>query len=83
MRMQVPLLGMPAGDEWALYGPEPDRTLGMRNVLTYDIFRRTGRWAPRTRFFEVRRLLLHANEMLRPLHVPRSCGRLPMYTHQQ
>ena len=52
-RAQVPLLGMPADDEWALYGPEPDRTLGMRNVLTYDIFRRTGRWAPRTRFFEV------------------------------
>ncbi|GLC61050.1 hypothetical protein PLESTB_001710500 [Pleodorina starrii] len=52
-KLMVPLLGMPADDEWALYGPETDKTLGMRNVLAYDIFRRMGRWGPRTRFCEV------------------------------
>ncbi|GIL78251.1 hypothetical protein Vretifemale_7683, partial [Volvox reticuliferus] len=52
-KLMVPMLGMPADDEWALYGPETDKTLGMRNVLAYDIFRRMGRWAPRTRYCEV------------------------------
>lgn len=52
---QVPLLGMPADDKWALYGPETDKTLGMRNVLAYELFRRMGHWAPRTRYCEVRR----------------------------
>ncbi|KXZ46160.1 hypothetical protein GPECTOR_46g229 [Gonium pectorale] len=53
VKLMVPLLGMPADDEWALYGPETDLTLGMRNVLAYDIYRRMGRWASRTRYFEL------------------------------
>ncbi len=32
-KLAVPLLGMPADDSWALYGPEDDRSLGMRNML--------------------------------------------------
>ncbi len=42
---------MPEND-FVLYGPFSDKTL-VKNVLTYELFRRTGRWAPRTRYVEV------------------------------
>jgi hypothetical protein len=40
-----------------LHGPENDKTLGMRNWLALNLARRTGRYASRTRYFE---LFLHA-----------------------
>jgi hypothetical protein len=49
----VPLLGMPADDDWILYASWNDRTL-MRNVLAYDTARRMGRYAARTRFVRLR-----------------------------
>ena len=49
----VPLLGMPADDDWILYAGYNDKTL-MRNVVAYDTARRLGRYASRTRFVEVR-----------------------------
>jgi CotH kinase protein len=49
----VPLLGMPADDDWILYAGYNDKTL-MRNVLAYETARRMGRYASRTRFVEVR-----------------------------
>jgi CotH kinase protein len=47
--LDVPLLGMPADDDWVLYAAYNDRTL-MRNVLAYETSRWMGRWAARSRF---------------------------------
>ncbi|MFY0626743.1 MAG: CotH kinase family protein [Reichenbachiella sp.] len=46
------LLGMPEENDFALYGPYSDKTM-MKNVLTYELFRLTGRYAPRTRYIEI------------------------------
>lgn len=48
----VPLLGMPAENDWILHGPFSDKSL-IRNALTYTIGRDLGHWAPRTRFCEL------------------------------
>jgi|GEM_PF-1033435 len=47
-----PILGMPKESDWILHGPYIDKTL-MRNVLTYELSRRIGRYAPKTRYCEV------------------------------
>ena len=49
----APLLGLPADDDWVLYAAYNDRTL-MRNALAYGVSRSIGRYAPRTRFVELR-----------------------------
>lgn len=48
----VALLGFPEENDWVLHAPYSDKSL-MRNALAYEIARRTGRYAPRTRFCEV------------------------------
>jgi hypothetical protein len=48
----VPLLGMPAENDWVLYAPYSDKSL-MKNVLTYILSRQMGEAAPRTRYVEV------------------------------
>lgn len=48
----VPILGMPAENDWVLYAPYPDKTM-MRNTLAYDLFGRMQHYSPRTRFCEV------------------------------
>ncbi len=48
----VSLLGMPAESDWVLHAPYSDKSL-MRNVLTYQLARSMGRYAPRTRLCEV------------------------------
>jgi len=48
----VSLLDFPEENDFVLYGPFSDQTL-VKNVLSYELFRRTGRWAPRTRYIEV------------------------------
>lgn len=48
-----PFLGMPEDDDWILYGDELDRTLGMRNYLSYNLARASGRYATRTVWVEV------------------------------
>ncbi len=48
----VELIGMPAENDWILYGPYSDKTL-MRNVLTYKLGRDLGHYAPRTRLCEL------------------------------
>jgi len=48
----VSLLEMPEENDFVLHGPYSDKTM-MKNVLTYELFRRTGRWAPRTRYIEL------------------------------
>ncbi len=48
----VSILGLPEENDFVLYGPYSDKTL-IKNVLSYELFRRTGRWAPRTRYIEI------------------------------
>jgi hypothetical protein len=48
----VSLLGLPSENDWVLYGPFGDKSL-VRNVITYGLFEKMGRYAPRTRFFEM------------------------------
>ena len=48
----VSLLGLPEENDFTLIGPYSDKTM-IKNVLTYELFRRTGRWAPRTRYIEM------------------------------
>jgi len=49
---QLPLLGLPEGENWVLHAPFMDKSL-MRNALGYELSRRMGRYAPRTRFAEL------------------------------
>lgn len=48
----VQLLDLPEEHDWILAAPYADRTL-LRNVLTYELARQMGHYAPRTRFCEL------------------------------
>jgi hypothetical protein len=48
----VSILGLPEENDFVLYGPYSDKTM-IKNVLSYQLFGLTGRWAPRTRYVEV------------------------------
>lgn len=50
--LNVKLLGLGKENDWVFHGPYSDKTL-MRNVLAYNLGNRTGRWSPKTRFFEL------------------------------
>jgi len=50
--LNVSLLGMPAENDWILLANYNDKTF-MRNTLAYDLFRKMGHYAPRTRMVEV------------------------------
>jgi len=45
-------LGLPAEEDWVLHAPFMDKSL-LRNALAYELSRRIGRYAPRTRFVEL------------------------------
>jgi hypothetical protein len=49
---KVPLLGLPAEEDWVLYAPFEDKTM-IRDVLAYELARQMGHYAPRTRFVEL------------------------------
>ncbi len=46
------LLGMPSDGDWILYGPYNHNKTLINNALVYEMSRRMGRYAPRTRFVE-------------------------------
>ncbi|MGC3979498.1 MAG: CotH kinase family protein [Paludibacteraceae bacterium] len=50
--LNVSLLGMPAENDWVLYGPYSDKTM-TRNVLAYAMGTMTDRWSPKTRYCEL------------------------------
>jgi subtilisin-like proprotein convertase family protein len=50
--LDVSLLGMPAENDWILYGPYNDKSL-MRDALIYRLSNDLGRYASRTKFCEV------------------------------
>jgi|GEM_PF-1330464 CotH protein. len=49
----LPLLGLTAAEDWNIVGPYLYDRSYIRNVLAYDLFRRMGRWAPRTKLVEL------------------------------
>ena len=49
----VPVLGMPPGSDWVLYGAYSFDLALMRNALIYELSNQVGRYAVRTRFCEV------------------------------
>lgn len=49
---ETALLGLPADSDWVLQGPSSDYSL-MRNAVAYELGRRMGNYAPRTRHCEV------------------------------
>ena len=51
-QVKVPLLGLPAEEDWILYAPFEDKSM-MRDVLAYELARRMGHYAPRTRYIEL------------------------------
>jgi len=50
--LNVQLLGLPKENDWVFNGPYPDKSL-MRNVLAYKLGNLTGKWSPRTHYFEL------------------------------
>lgn len=50
--ISMPILGMPAEEDWVLIATYNDKSL-MRDALAYKLGRDLGRYAPRTRFCEV------------------------------
>ena len=50
--LSVSLLGLPTEEDWILYAPYSDKSL-MRNVLIYDLARKIGGYASRTKFVEL------------------------------
>lgn len=50
--LDVSLLGMPAENDWVLYGPYSDKSM-LRNVVSFEIGRRMGEYGSRTGYCEV------------------------------
>ncbi|MFO0554042.1 MAG: CotH kinase family protein [Polyangiaceae bacterium] len=50
--LEQPMLGLPAGSDFALYACYTDKTC-LRNALVFALGQELGRWSPRTRFVEL------------------------------
>ncbi|MGQ7869260.1 CotH kinase family protein [Sunxiuqinia sp. sy24] len=50
--LDASILGMPAEEDWILYGPYSDKSL-IRNVLVFTLDASLGRYSPRCRFVEL------------------------------
>jgi len=50
--LSVSILGLPEEEDWILYAPYTDKTM-MRDVLTYLLYGKTGRYSPRCRYVEL------------------------------
>ncbi|MBL8913479.1 MAG: CotH kinase family protein [Archangium sp.] len=50
--IELPILGFPAGADFALYACYTDKTC-LRNALVYALGQQLGRWSPRTRYVEL------------------------------
>jgi hypothetical protein len=49
---KVSLLGLPKEEDWVLYAPFEDKTM-IRDVLAFELMRKMGHYAPRTRYVEL------------------------------
>ena len=61
--MKVSMFGLPPSDDWVLHGPYVDKSM-LRNALAYWLFRQAGRYAPRTKHFD-----LYINGVYRGVYV--------------
>ena len=61
--MNVSMFGLPPADDWVLHGPYVDKSM-LRNALAYWLFRQAGRYAPRTKHFD-----LYINGVYRGVYV--------------
>ncbi len=52
VKVNIPMLQMPAENDWVLYAPYPDKTM-IRNSLAYALARDMGHYASRTRHVEL------------------------------
>ena len=59
----VSLLGLPPSDDWVLHGAYIDKSM-IRNTLAHWLFRQTGRYSPRTKYFD-----LYINGVYRGVYV--------------
>jgi len=50
--LNIPLLGMPAGNDWILMGPYQDKSQ-IRNAFVFDLGRKQGHYEPRYHFCEL------------------------------
>ena len=50
--LNTSLLGMPEENDWILYGPYSDKSL-LRTGMTYQLYQKTGHYAPRWRWCEL------------------------------
>lgn len=50
--LNIPLLGMPAENDWILYAPYTDKSM-LRNAVTFNLARKLGNYHSRTRFCEL------------------------------
>ena len=51
-KLNTSILGMPAENDWILYGAYPDKSL-MRNEITFSLFSRMQPWSPRYVYCEL------------------------------
>eukprot|EP01023_Acetabularia_acetabulum_P024680 TRINITY_DN23768_c0_g1_i1.p1 TRINITY_DN23768_c0_g1~~TRINITY_DN23768_c0_g1_i1.p1 ORF type:complete len:372 (+),score=76.67 TRINITY_DN23768_c0_g1_i1:126-1241(+) len=51
--LDFPLLGLPKEEDFVLYGPEEDRSLGLKNIMAYQLSQALGQYASRYRIIEV------------------------------
>ncbi|WP_295858558.1 CotH kinase family protein [uncultured Fibrobacter sp.] len=61
--IDVSMFGLPPADDWVLHGPYVDKSM-LRNALAYWLFRQAGRYAPRTKHFD-----LYINGVYRGVYV--------------
>jgi len=61
--INVSMFGLPPADDWVLHGPYVDKSM-LRNALAYWLFRQAGRYAPRTKHFD-----LYINGVYRGVYV--------------
>eukprot|EP01025_Chloroclados_australasicus_P006745 TRINITY_DN12159_c0_g1_i1.p1 TRINITY_DN12159_c0_g1~~TRINITY_DN12159_c0_g1_i1.p1 ORF type:complete len:888 (+),score=77.43 TRINITY_DN12159_c0_g1_i1:170-2665(+) len=60
------LLGLPSEEDFVLYGPEEDRSLGLKNIMAYEMSRAIGQYASRYRLIEI--FLVKDGQPLNPGH---------------
>ena len=61
--IDVSMFGLPPADDWVFHGPYVDKSM-LRNALAYWLFRQAGRYAPRTKHFD-----LYINGVYRGVYV--------------
>eukprot|EP00210_Caulerpa_lentillifera_P006036 g5768.t1 len=51
--LDTSILGFPQGSDWVFYGPEMDKSMGIKNFLTMELYRSGGKYSSRVQYFEL------------------------------